>query len=182
MNTNIFKLDHPFELRPMTLADLPAVIAIEKVAYSYPWPEKAYQQELRNDQAYFTTVSYRTTLIGYSGLWHLVDQAHIGTIVSHPKARRKGIGEFLLINAITQAITLAVDTVTLEVRPSNQAAQNLYAKYGFEMVGRRKRYYPDTGEDAIIMTTPCLQNKAFRGQVQVLSQNLAKQLQSFTLN
>lgn len=182
MDIDIFGLAHPFELKPMTLADLPAVLAIEKVAYSYPWPEKAYQHELQNNQAYFATLSYQTTLIGYSGLWHLVDQAHIGTIVSHPKVRRKGIGELLLIKAIEQAMALAADTVTLEVRPSNQAAQHLYAKYGFEVVGQRKRYYPDTGEDAIIMTTPHLQNDLFCSQVQDLSQHLTKRLQSFTLN
>ena len=170
-----------FEFASMTIDDLPQVMALERLSYSFPWPESAFRQELRNDKAYFTTLRYRTRLIGYVGLWHLVDQAHIGTIVSHPQLRRKGLGQLLLVQAIDQARRLQADSVTLEVRPSNLIARRLYTKYGFEMVGKRRRYYPDTGEDAIIMTTPLMQNEYFADRLANLVLRLTEQLQGFDL-
>lgn len=162
----------PLSIIEMTLDDLPEVMAIEKVAYSAPWSEAVYRQELRNERAYFDLVKYRGKILGYSGMWYLANEVHIGTLATHPVARRKGIGELLLLNIIDRAHKLASKRVTLEVRPSNQAARKLYTKYGFREVGQRKGYYPDTGEDAIIMATPPIASKTS----QVLFQSLANKL------
>jgi ribosomal-protein-alanine N-acetyltransferase len=172
----------PFSIIKMTLDDLPEVLAIEKAAYSAPWSEEVYRQELRNERAYFDLVKYRGKIVGYSGMWHLASEVHIGTLATHPLARRKGIGELLLLNIIKRARELASKRVTLEVRPSNQAARKLYTKYGFQEVGRRKGYYPDTREDAIIMATPSIASKAYQDLFQTLADKLFDRLTYFRLD
>ncbi len=171
-------------LQPMTLADLPEVMALEKQAYAAPWPEVAYRQELQyGERSYFEVARRNGMLIGYSGMWLLVDEAHIGTLVAHPAARGTGIGELLLAGIIHRARRLEAQTVTLEVRPSNAAARRLYARYGFAQVGRRKDYYPDH-EDALLMTTPPIQSAAYRrhfqSRLQILRQRLGLPLPATT--
>lgn len=90
-------------------------------------------------------------LIGYSGMWHIADEAHISTIAIHPDWRGKKLGELLVWSMVRQAIRQQAVQVTLEVRVSNTLAQNLYYKYGFEILGTRKGYYRDNSEDAYMM-------------------------------
>jgi ribosomal-protein-alanine N-acetyltransferase len=92
----------------------------------------------------------------------MVDEAHIVAIATHPEYRRRGIGERLLSRALELAREREARAVTLEVRVSNLPAQRLYEKFGFRRVGVRRRYYTDTGEDAIIMTTPPLDDPAYQ--------------------
>ncbi len=99
-----------------------------------------------------TTRAGELSVVGYCGFWMAADEAHISTIAVEPKYRRQGIGQLLLITAIEQAVKLGASLLSLEVRVSNLAAQNLYSKYGFKVVGRRARYYSDNREDALIMT------------------------------
>jgi ribosomal-protein-alanine N-acetyltransferase len=91
-------------------------------------------------------------VIGYGGFWFILDEAHVSTIAVHPDWRGQGIGERLLATMLEQALDLGAVTATLEVRVSNVRAQGLYRKYDFEVVGRRKHYYRDNGEDALLMT------------------------------
>lgn len=147
------RLPDSLTLRPMTPDDLPQVLTLEQAAYTSPWPEKAYRQELANPRAWLDVAEYSRQLVGYSGMWHFVDEVHLGTLVTHQAVRRRGIGEFLLLNIIHRAINLAATAVTLEVRASNSPAIQLYQKYQFREVGERKKYYPDK-ENAIIMTVP----------------------------
>jgi ribosomal-protein-alanine N-acetyltransferase len=91
-------------------------------------------------------------VVGYAGYWFVVDEAHISTIAVHPEWRGLGVGEQLLVSLLSHALDLGAVAATLEVRVSNTPAQNLYRKYGFEPVGRRRRYYRDNGEDALLMT------------------------------
>jgi ribosomal-protein-alanine N-acetyltransferase len=168
----------------MQLAHLPAVMAIERETFSMPWPEHAYRHELTQSELahYYVlcprgqtgpqgAVSPWQRLIqairsrpavreepvwGYGGFWMMVDEAHISTLAIRSSLRRRGLGEFLLLALIDEARGIAAHRVTLEVRLANLPAQALYTKYGFEQVGRRKGYYPDNGEDALIMTTPDL--------------------------
>jgi ribosomal-protein-alanine N-acetyltransferase len=174
--------DLPFEITSMTTDDLPEVLAIEQVSYPTPWPEVAYRQELDNHRAYFTVVRYQMRLIGYSGMWYLGDEVHLGTIVSHPVVWGRGIGELLLAQVIDTAAQFPARVVTLEVRPSNQPARNLYTKYGFREVGLRKKYYRDTNEDAIIVTTPRLTSSAYQIFFTSLIEELTANLVTFTLD
>ena len=93
---------------------------------------------------------------GYGGFWLLYDEAHISTLGVRPEWRGRGWGEWLLLTMLEEAHRLGARVATLEVRVSNMPAQSLYLKYRFEQVGRRKGYYADNREDALIMTTPAL--------------------------
>ena len=100
-------------------------------------------------------------IVGFLGMWFLVDEAHIVTVAVEEAARRRGIGEMLVARAIELARERGAETVTLEVRVSNTGAQALYEKYGFARAGIRKRYYTDNGEDALIMTTPAISDPVY---------------------
>ena len=91
-------------------------------------------------------------IVGYSGFWFIIDEAHVSTIAVHPDWRGQGVGESLFVTMLEQALDLGALTATLEVRVTNAPAQALYRKYDFEPTGRRKRYYRDNGEDALLMT------------------------------
>lgn len=176
------ELQIPITLQPMTIEDLPNVMAIENSAYAVPWPEASYRQELlHGNRSYFDLAKYRGKIIGYSGMWHFVDEVHLGTIVTHPKAQKMGVGEFLLVNVINRALRLSANVVTLEVRPTNTAARALYTKYGFEEVGHRKHYYRDR-EDALIMTTPVVNSEAYQALFQPLATALFLRLAGFRLD
>ncbi len=91
-------------------------------------------------------------VVAYGGFWFIIDEAHVSTIAVHPDWRGRRVGERLLVAMLEQALDLGAATATLEVRVSNERAQGLYRKYRFEVVGRRKHYYRDNGEDALLMT------------------------------
>lgn len=101
-------------------------------------------------------------LLGYIGLWQVVDDAHVVSIGVRTPFRRHGVGEALLIRGIEIAMGWGSRYVTLEVRVSNRGAQSLYDKYGFKRAGVRKRYYLDNNEDAYIMTTESIQSAEYK--------------------
>ena len=101
-------------------------------------------------------------IVGLVGILTSAGQMHIVVIASHPRERRQGIGELLLIATIAEAIKIGAENATLEVRKSNMVARSLYRKYGFADVGIRSRYYSDNREDAIIMSTPAFSNLSYR--------------------
>ena len=107
-------------------------------------------------------------IVGFSGFWMMMEEAHIIAIGVRDGYRRLGIGEGLLIATIELAQILNANVVTLEVRASNEIAQELYNKYGFQVVGRRPRYYSSDGEDAIIMSTDNMTSMPFQASLQQL--------------
>ncbi len=107
-------------------------------------------------------------IVGYSGFWKMVDETHISTIAVSPECRARGIGELLLLAMIDASQQVGAKLVTLEVRKSNGSAQALYRKYRFEIVGERKHYYSDNGEDAWIMTTPEITTASFNAWLREL--------------
>jgi [ribosomal protein S18]-alanine N-acetyltransferase len=107
-------------------------------------------------------------IVGFSGLWTMLDEAHITAIAVRENYRRLGIGEGLLISIIELASCLNANIVTLEVRASNLVAQALYTKYGFRVVGSRPRYYSDNGEDATLMSTDTITSALFQARFQRL--------------
>jgi [ribosomal protein S18]-alanine N-acetyltransferase len=118
------------------------------------------------------------SIIGFAGLWLMVDEAHITTIAMHPDYRRRGLGEYMLANLIDIAYAINARWVTLEVRVSNYSAQNLYRKYGFREAGLRHRYYSDNQEDALIMWTEEIHSLAYRHKFQVLKSILIQKLEA----
>ena len=109
-------------------------------------------------------------LVGFVGTWYMVDEAHIISIGVRRGYRGKGIGELLLIGAIEQVAAREVSILTLEVRPSNLIARNLYRKYGFKERGVRKAYYADDREDAIIMSTEAIHVPSYRDAIRRLKE------------
>ncbi len=151
-------------IRPMTLDDLPQVLDIDRLSFPIPWPERSYRFELSENPSSTLLVATRheagqTYLAGYIGYWLIVDEAHISTLAVHPRFRRQGIGSGLLEAALERAALKGADFATLEVRVSNQAAIDLYHRFGFHEVGRRSKYYRDNDEDALLMTLTGLRQR-----------------------
>ncbi len=115
-------------------------------------------------------------LVGYAGLWLMVDEGHVTTIGVHPDHRGQGAGELLFLGLVDIAAEIKATRVTLEVRVSNLPAQALYRKYGLEIAGVRKRYYSDNGEDAYIMWSEPLASAQYRERIERLRQELAARL------
>jgi ribosomal-protein-alanine N-acetyltransferase len=111
-------------------------------------------------------------ILGYAGMWLMVDEAHITTIAVRHEWRGRGLGELLLASLIESAMEDDAQRMTLEVRVSNETAQNLYRKYGFHQEGVRPRYYSDDNEDAYIMTTGRIRDAAYRERFETLVQSL----------
>ena len=143
---------------PMQLDDLDAIMEIEPILFvGDPWPRSMYEYEMTHNEFSFYRVIHGETpeqprVLAYAGVWMLYDSAHVATIGTHPAWQRRGLGAWLLLHLIDESLARGAVEVTLEVRKSNLAAQALYSQFGFEKVGRRRRYYRDTGEDALLMT------------------------------
>jgi len=147
----------PVAVEPMRLADVAAVHEIERLSFATPWPAYAFEQELTSNRlARYIVARAGTRVVGFAGLWLMVDEAHVTTFGVHPRWRRQGIGRRMLVALFDLAWELRAARMTLEVRVGNAAAQGLYAELGFEVAGRRVAYYTDDGEDALVMTTPAL--------------------------
>lgn len=118
------------------------------------------------------------SIVGFAGLWLMVDEAHITTIAVHPDYRGQGVGETLLSALIGIAYEIGARMVTLEVRVSNAVAQNLYRKYGFKEAGIRRRYYSDNHEDALIMWTDEITSHSYRERYLQLRAALAARMRA----
>ena len=153
-------------IESMTFDDIPAVHRIERASFSVPWPDDAYRNELAtNRMASYIVARTDDAIVGFAGLWVMVDEAHVTTFAVDPRWRRRGIGERLLLALLDVAVARRAREATLEVRLSNMPARRLYEKYGFRPVGIRPRYYSDNGEDALIMTTDALDSVGMRERV-----------------
>jgi ribosomal-protein-alanine N-acetyltransferase len=131
-----------------------------------PWFKRIFSYERH--------LSVAKDIVGFSGFWMMMKEAHIIAIGVRDGYRRLGIGEGLLIATIELAQVLNSNVVTLEVRASNEIAQELYKKYGFRVVGRRPRYYSSDGEDAIIMSTDNITSMPFQASLQHLKRDYAQ--------
>ncbi len=157
----MIELEHPaFEaphsasitIRQMRLDDIEYVSRLERRCYTLPWSSSAYVTEVGNSNAYYTVATQPDgTIVGYCGMWVIMDELHMTTIAVDPTVRGLKIGERLLLDLIQEGIRRGAERATLEVRERNAVAHNLYVKYGFEDVAVRKNYYSDNGENAIIM-------------------------------
>jgi ribosomal-protein-alanine N-acetyltransferase len=142
-----------FVIRKMIEADVPAVAELDQISFSLPWPERSFRFEVTGNPAsrcWVAEVDER--VVGMIVAWLFVDEVHIATIATHPDFRRQGIAQKLLTHALRYTADEGAVTSFLEVRESNLAAQEMYRKFGYENTGRRKRYYKDNDEDAILMT------------------------------
>jgi len=139
-------------IRPMTAADVEAVAEIEALSFSVPWPREEFIKEIyTNDLARYLVIADNGKVVGYAGMWIILDEAHVTNIALRPEYRGRGLGRALLGEMISVARRLGAVRMTLEVRRSNLTALRMYTSMGFVSCGVRPRYYSDSGEDAIIM-------------------------------
>lgn len=144
-------------LRPMTLADVGSVYALDRLSFSLPWPERSYRyevQENRNSRPWVVEDSSESParIAAMLVIWLVLDEAHVATLAVHPDYRRRGLGQKLLAHGLLAAEKEGADLAYLEVRQSNLGAQALYRRFGFVVDGIRPHYYVDNGEDAILMS------------------------------
>lgn len=138
--------------RPMQVEDIPRVKIVERACFPVPWSRGIFLSELtKNDSAFYVVAEIDGEIVGYAGVWIILDEGHVTNIAVHPKHRRKGIGRQLMEQITAFAILRGAQRMTLEVRVGNLVAQDLYQKLGYEFSGIRKGYYQDNKEDAYIM-------------------------------
>lgn len=140
------------EVKVMKLEHLDDIMVIENLCFKIPWSRNSFIEELTQNElaVYYVAVS-AGKVIGYGGVWKIFDEGHITNIAVHPEFRRCGAASKILDEIIKMCEENGINSLTLEVRKSNIAAQKLYAKFGFKEEGLRKRYYADNNEDAFIM-------------------------------
>lgn len=128
-----------------------SILSIEELSFKDPWSRDAMERELNNNFARYVVVKQQDKVIGYGGMWIILDEGHITNIAVYPKYRCIGAGNLILRSLIDICKKESITSLTLEVRVSNLIAQNLYVKYGFISEGIRRNYYADNNEDALIM-------------------------------
>lgn len=159
---------------------------IERDSFPSSWSATGYRHELTaNEQAHYVVLEVgerdeARTIVGYAGQWLVAGEAHVSTIAVAPRWRNLGLGALLLTWIIDHALTHKASVVRLEVREQNERAQLLYRSYGFEVVGRRRGYYSDTGEDALLMDLE-LSEPHERDTVQARRESLWRRLRRASL-
>lgn len=165
----------PPRLAMMRREDMAQVMAVERASYSAGWPATAFERELtQNAMARYLVLRGPDDdqVLGFAGLWLMVDEAHVVTVAVLPEERRNGFGRTLVHGLLEVSRRHEMAMATLEVRASNEAARALYREYGFYEVGERKRYYSDNREDAIIMSTEDIRGEHYSARLVSLASDL----------
>ncbi|HHX94928.1 MAG TPA: ribosomal protein S18-alanine N-acetyltransferase [Clostridia bacterium] len=140
------------QIQPMQADHLSSVLEIENVSFPTPWSYRSYMGELtRNNFAHYFVGLIEDKVVGYIGIWIVLDEAHITTIAVAPEFRGNHIAERFIEFGVEYSKVWGAEKMLLEVRVSNKAAQKVYKRMGFVEIGVRKQYYSDTLEDAIVM-------------------------------
>lgn len=137
--------------RRMQEEDLGRIMEVELLSFTSPWSRYAFEGELTNHFARYLVVLLDHQIVGYGGMWLIMDEAHVTNVAIHPKWRGYGLGAQLMEQLMAEAVASGAEHMTLEVRVSNHVAQSLYRRMGFTQHGLRKGYYSDNQEDALIM-------------------------------
>lgn len=136
----------------MTVDDIDNVVEVENNCFSIPWSKASFLREVENNEvALYLVAKIENKAVGYIGVWRIIDEGHITNVAVHSDYRGLGIGSMLVSELLSLCKKDGINSFTLEVRKSNEIAQKLYRKYGFEERGIRKNYYEDNKEDAVIM-------------------------------
>lgn len=142
--------------RRMRAEDIQRISELEAVCFRTPWSFNSLFGELANDVAHYIVALDGDLIVGYAGVWIMLDEAHMTNIAVDPDYRCRGIGRTMIVRLMGLALKLGAERMTLEVREFNHNAQRLYASLGFAYAGTRKHYYTDTGENALILWNDCI--------------------------
>ncbi len=149
-------MEDDITIRRMQRGDIERVAEIERVCFRSPWSVHALIGELSNDIAYYVVAVQNGYVVGYAGIWVILDEAHMNNIAVSPEYRERGIGKSMILRLMGIALNKGAERMTLEVRENNHRAQRLYASLGFAYAGMRKGYYSDNGENALILWNDCI--------------------------
>ncbi len=152
------------EIQSLTPDDLSAALELDHACFGGLWSLEAYQRELESPNTDLLGLFSRfssSRLLGIGCFWSIVDEAHITILAIHPEYHHQGLGQALLYSLLVTAHERGLERATLEVRVSNTPAISLYQKFGFKTAGRRRNYYRDNGEDALILWTGDIQQPEF---------------------
>jgi ribosomal-protein-alanine N-acetyltransferase len=139
-------------IRKMREHDVDAVFAIEETLFPMPWPRRSFHFEVGNTGTTYAIVAIeREAVIGYAVGWFVGEELHIGNVAVRRDRQGGGIGRGLLEDLMREASARKTSYITLEVRAGNVQAIALYRRYGFKGIAMRRHYYPDNGEDALVM-------------------------------
>ena len=138
-------------LQTMNASHVAQIAELEKLCFSDPWSENSIASELDNKLAYWLVAAEGETVVGYIGSQTVMDETDMMNVAVHPDFRRRGIAEALVSGLVAQLKAMGSRSLTLEVRASNDPAIALYDKLGFSEIGRRKNYYRNPREDALIL-------------------------------
>jgi ribosomal-protein-alanine N-acetyltransferase len=152
------------DIRPMSRSDIPAVAELESEIYPQPWAPRVFFDELAmENRRYLVATDDTGLLLGYCGLLIVEEDAHVTTIAVAPRSRGHQLGTRLMLEMVDVALDAGTRHLTLEVRVSNDTAQKLYERFGFDPVGRRKNYYKD--EDALVMWATDIDTEEYQDRV-----------------
>lgn len=149
---NNLDLQNNLEVRKMTLSDLATIKNILNSDFDDFWSYNVFEEELKNNNSTYIVAILNAEIIGFAGIWKVIDEAHITNIVTKKSYRNRGVGTILLEHLITICKESSeLKSLTLEVNEKNTIAQDLYEKFNFQILGKRKKYY-NNEQAAIIMT------------------------------
>jgi len=174
------------EIQPLTEEQLPAIVELDKISLGGLWTLEGYKRELDSPSSHFLVLSGElaigetnsSLLLGFGCFWSILEEAHITLLAIHPGYQGQGMGKLLLYYLMRLAKIQGMERATLEVRVSNGRALSLYQKFGFKEAGKRRRYYQDTGEDALILWQSGLQSPEFTGILREWHQEISDSLAS----
>lgn len=136
---------------PLNEQHIPKILDIESRTNGAPWSERAFRNELTHSDRIFLVALVGGEIVGYGGVWLVIDEAHVTTLAIAEEHRKQGIGKKLMIELLEKSKEADMVCSTLEVRASNEAALKLYEALGYKQIAKRKGYYPDNKEDAVVM-------------------------------
>jgi ribosomal-protein-alanine N-acetyltransferase len=166
-------------INPLNKEDVDRVSEIESGAYGeHHWSKDSFYSEISNKLAKYYSARISTgEIVGYAGCWHIIDEAHVTTIAVDKNYFRNHIGECLIVKLLEGCYNEFIKYITLEVRVSNTPAIRLYEKYGFKSLGKRKGYYQDNNEDALIMWTENIFSDEYKALYRKNIEELEKKVQ-----
>jgi [ribosomal protein S18]-alanine N-acetyltransferase len=145
-------MEDSYVFRYMREEDLDQILEVEHASFTTPWSREAFYNELYNNKfAVYLVLEKDHVVIGYCGVWIVIDEAHVTNVAILPQYRGRKLGEAMLSKLMSIAREKGARSMTLEVRVTNHVAQSLYRKLGFQNGGIRKNYYSDNQEDALVM-------------------------------
>ena len=159
-----------------------ALVELDRICFDGLWSRETYLRELESPNSdllgLFSPI-YPSQLLGMGCFWSILSEAHITILAVHPQHQHQGLGQTLLVSLLQKAYNQGLERATLEVRASNQTAISLYQKFGFKTAGRRRRYYIDNGEDALILWLGSFKHAQFQQTIDTWHESIHLRLKQF---